>query len=229
MKGISTEGLAERQRLIYCMTQLLHCAERVQKHVIYWFGYKGLLVGRRARVRFLEKPTPRSSTIASKQENYSFNTYFGTHPMALKRTSAIPELRLTQRALQRHAKAPANRPKTLRTRGQAASSEMDNSFPSTDPEGVVQMEEMDQIPMDPEQRRDLLAAFSKDPEFFDVADTVKAPVRESIDLIDTRPAYAQPCFLPPPSASSITRAEHTRNRNSLVITDAWLANHSTNN
>ena len=51
--------------------------------------------------------------------------------------------------------------------------------------------------MDLEQRRDLLAAFSKDPEFFDVADTVKTPVRESIDLLDTRPTYAQPCFLAP--------------------------------
>jgi hypothetical protein len=59
------------------------------------------------------------------------------------------------------------------------------------------MEEMDQILIDPERRRDLLAAFSKDPEFFDVADTVKTPLRESIDLIDTRPTYLQPCFLPP--------------------------------
>jgi hypothetical protein len=117
--------------------------------------------------------------------------------MALKKTSAIHELRLTPHALQRHTKAPANRPKTVRTRGQPASSEMDNSFPSTDPEGVVQMEEMDQILMGAEQRRDLLAAFSKDPEFFDVADTVKTPVRASIDLIDTRPTYALPCFVAP--------------------------------
>jgi hypothetical protein len=43
--------------------------------------------------------------------------------------------------------------------------------------------------MDTEQRRDLLAAFRKDPEFFDIADTVRTPVRESIDLIDTRLAY----------------------------------------
>jgi hypothetical protein len=145
--------------------------------------------------------------------------------MAPKRTSAIPELRLTQRALQRHTKAFANRP-TVRTRGQSAGSEMDNSLPSTDIEGA---EELDEILMDPEQQRDLLAAFSRDPELYDVADTVRTPVRESVDLVDTRPVYLRTFFLPPPSASSITRAEHTRNRNSLIIANTWLANRSINN
>lgn len=50
--------------------------------------------------------------------------------------SAIPELRLTQHALQRHTKASANRPKTLFSRDQPASSEMDDSLPSADPEGA---------------------------------------------------------------------------------------------
>ncbi|KAI9768866.1 MAG: hypothetical protein M1839_003949 [Geoglossum umbratile] len=114
--------------------------------------------------------------------------------MALERTSVIPESRLTERALQRHTKATANRPKTLRTGGQPASSEMDDSLPSTDLEVI---EEMGQILMDPEQERDLLDAFRKNSEFFNAADTFKTPVRESIDLIDTRPACTKPLFLPP--------------------------------
>jgi hypothetical protein len=134
-------------------------------------------------------------------------------------TSAIPKSRLTQRALQRHAKAPANRPTTLRTRGQHASSEIDDSFPSTDPEGVVQMEEMDQILMDPEQQRELLAAFRKDSEFFDVADPGKTPVRESIDHVDTRPTYARPCFVPHPAPPVLPEQNmHAIGTRSLLLT-----------
>jgi hypothetical protein len=118
--------------------------------------------------------------------------------MAMKQTSTVPESRLTERALRRHTKASANRPK-LHALGHCASLAKDNSLPSTeilDTESVVQPEDIDQILMDSEQRRDLLATFRKDPEFFGIADPVKTPVRESIDLTDSRPPYARPCFIP---------------------------------
>jgi hypothetical protein len=60
----------------------------------------------------------------------------------------------------------------LPTRGQHASSEINNSLSSTDPKGVGEI------------RPDTLANFRKDPEFFDIADTaVKFPwlYKNSID------------------------------------------------
>ena len=73
--------------------------------------------------------------------------------------------------------------------------------------------------MDPEQQRELLAAFGKDREFFDVADPVKTPVRESIDLTDTRPTYARPCFLPPPAPPVLSEQDmHATGTRSPLLT-----------
>jgi hypothetical protein len=58
-----------------------------------------------------------------------FDTYFGPHPMALRRTSAIPDPRLTERALLKHTRAAAK---------QQAGSEMDNSLTSTYLESVME-------------------------------------------------------------------------------------------
>jgi hypothetical protein len=50
--------------------------------------------------------------------------------------------------------------------------EIDDSLPSTDPEGVVQ--EIDQILIDPERERELLADFRKDKKMYGVADPAGA-------------------------------------------------------